>query len=86
MHLRNLPVKRQLLLAFALMALIVLAVSAMALHSLARSSERFVDYVNGVSERERIAVDIRSAAMRRAIARHIGVVKHLASAYLLTKK
>ena len=68
MHLRNLPVKRQLLLAFALMALIVLAVSAMALHSLARSSERFVDYVNGVSERERIAVDIRSAAMRRAIA------------------
>ncbi|WP_310740168.1 methyl-accepting chemotaxis protein [Aquincola tertiaricarbonis] len=76
MRLSNLPVKRQLMLAFALMAFIVMCVSALALHSLARSSDRFVEYVTGISERERIAVDLRSAAMRRAIAaRNLVLVK-----------
>jgi methyl-accepting chemotaxis protein len=64
----NLRVKTKLMLGFAVMAAIVLLVSALSLRSLARSNDRFADYLSGVGQRERLAMDIRGAATRRAIA------------------
>ncbi|QPF75350.1 HAMP domain-containing protein [Roseateles sp. DAIF2] len=68
MNLRHLRVKTKLMLSFALLAAVVLLVSGLALRSLSRSNERFADYLDGVGLRERLAVDVRGAATRRAIA------------------
>ena len=68
MGLRHLKVRTKLLLSFGVLAVIVLLVSGMSLHSLARSKARFSDYLQGVVERERLAVDIMGAANRRAVA------------------
>jgi methyl-accepting chemotaxis protein len=46
----------------------VLLVSALSLRSLSRADERFVNYLDGVSQREKLVTDIRGAASRRAIA------------------
>jgi methyl-accepting chemotaxis protein len=70
MKFADLRVKTKLMLAFAFLAGIVLLVSALALHSLARSNERFSGYLAGVGARERLATDVRDAATRRAIAAH----------------
>ena len=68
MKLNHLRVKAKLLLGFAVLAAVVLLVSALALRSLAQSNSQFSDYLNGVGQRERIAIDLRNAANRRAIA------------------
>ncbi|MDO9355051.1 MAG: methyl-accepting chemotaxis protein, partial [Solirubrobacteraceae bacterium] len=68
MKLRDVKVKTKLLAAFALLATVVLIVSALSLHSLARSNDRLNEYLEGVGFRERLATDIRAAATRRAIA------------------
>ncbi|TAK80821.1 MAG: HAMP domain-containing protein [Aquabacterium sp.] len=68
MKLSQLRVKAKLLLGFAALAAVVLLVSALALRSLSQSNAQFFDYLNGVGERERIAIELRSAANRRAIA------------------
>jgi len=68
MNIRNLRVKTRLMLGFAVMALVVLLVSALSVHSLGRSNERFSGYLDGVGKRERMATDIRAAANRRAVA------------------
>ncbi|HEX2009402.1 MAG TPA: methyl-accepting chemotaxis protein [Roseateles sp.] len=68
MSLRHLRVKAKLMLGFACLAAIVLLVSGLSLQSLSRSNERFSDYLEGGGARERLAVDIRGAATRRAIA------------------
>ena len=67
MKFTDLRVKTKLMLGFAVVAAIVLLVSALSLHSLVASNERFSSYLAGVGVRERLATDIRSAATRRAI-------------------
>ncbi len=64
---KNLTVKKQLLLAFGLLAVIVLLVSALALRDLSVANKRFKDHVNGAAERESLATDVRTFASRRAI-------------------
>ncbi|MBT9491800.1 MAG: MCP four helix bundle domain-containing protein [Paucibacter sp.] len=64
----HLRVKSKLMLGFALLAAIVLLVSGLALGSLTRSNARFTDYLEGVGMREHMAVEIRGAASRRAVA------------------
>jgi methyl-accepting chemotaxis protein-1 (serine sensor receptor) len=68
MNMSNLRVKTKLMLGFAFLAAIVLLVSALSLHSLGASNGRFASYLSGVGERERLSVDLRDAATRRAIA------------------
>ena len=68
MKISDLRVKTRLMLGFAAIAAIVLLVSALALQSLGASNARFANYLAGVGARERLAVDIRGAATRRAIA------------------
>ena len=68
MKFADLRVKTKLMLGFALIAAIVLLVSALSLRSLSASNARFSDYLAGVGTRERLATDIRGAATRRAIA------------------
>jgi methyl-accepting chemotaxis protein-1 (serine sensor receptor) len=68
MKLTDLRVKTKLMLAFAFVAAIVLLVSALSLRSLSGSNDRFSSYLEGVGARERLALDVRGAATRRAIA------------------
>ena len=68
MKFTDLRVKIKLMLGFALLAAIVLLVSALSLHSLSRSNDRFADYLGGEALRERLTTSIRGAATRRAIA------------------
>jgi len=68
MRIADLRVKTKLMLAFAVIANIVLLVSALALHSLGASNERFSSYLASVGQRETLATDLRAAASRRAIA------------------
>jgi methyl-accepting chemotaxis protein len=68
MNFANLRVKTKLMLAFALVAAIVLFVSALSLHSLGSSNDRFSSYLSGVGTRERLATEIHGAASARAIA------------------
>ena len=68
MKFADLRVKTKLMLGFALIAAIVLLVSALSLHSLSASNARFSGYLSGPAARERLTADIRGAASRRAIA------------------
>jgi len=68
MKFTDLRVKTKLMLGFAFLAAVVLLVSALSLHSLGSSNDRFVNYLAGVGTRERLATDIRGAANARAIA------------------
>jgi methyl-accepting chemotaxis protein-1 (serine sensor receptor) len=68
MKFTDLRVKTKLMLGFASIAALVLLVSALSLHSLGSSNDRFANYLSGVGARERLATDIRGAATRRAIA------------------
>jgi len=67
MSLNQVRVKTKLLLGFALLATIVLVVSILALRSLGRSDDRFVNYLDSVGQRSDAAANIRNAAARRAI-------------------
>jgi methyl-accepting chemotaxis protein-1 (serine sensor receptor) len=66
--LSTLRMKARLILAFAALATVVVLVSALSLHSLARSRDRFTDFVAGANARANLATDVRGAANRRAIA------------------
>ena len=68
MKFSDLRVKTKLMLGFAVVATIVLLVSALSLRSLGASNDRFSSYLSGVAARERLATDIHEAAARRAIA------------------
>ena len=68
MKFADLRVKTKLMLGFALLAAIVLLVSMLSLRSLSGSNDRFANYLSGVGTRERLAVEVRGAATRRAIA------------------
>jgi len=58
-------VKSKLMLGCAAMAAVV---SALALHSLSKSNDRFEDYLSGVAQRERLVIAVRGAANAHAIA------------------
>jgi methyl-accepting chemotaxis protein-1 (serine sensor receptor) len=68
MKLNNLRLRSKLMLGFALLAAVVLLVAWLALSSLSRANGRFTDYLEGVGQRERMVMEIRGAATRRAIA------------------
>ena len=68
MRISELRVKTKLMLAFAFVAAIVLLVSALSLHSLSASNERFSSYLASVGARAELATNLRAAASRRAIA------------------
>jgi len=68
LNFRNLRMRAKLMLAFAMLAAVVLLVSLLSLNSLGRSNARFSDYLQGVGQREQMAVDVRAAAQARAIA------------------
>jgi methyl-accepting chemotaxis protein len=65
---RDLKVKSKLMAGFAAMALVVLGVSALAVHSLGRQDARFNEYIAGVAERKELATEVRGAANSRAVA------------------
>ena len=64
----HLTVKKQLILAFSALAAIVLLVSLLSLYALRASNASFEHYVGESSAQEHLAVEIRSAANRRALA------------------
>jgi len=66
--LNRLRLRSKLMLGFALLAAVVLLVSGLALNSLSRSNARFANYLSGVGQRERLAVDVRRFVMQRAVA------------------
>lgn len=68
MKLNRICVRSAVTLAFGLLAVVVLLISALALNSLSRSSARFTQDVQGDAQRVRLGNDVRGAAARRAIA------------------
>ena len=62
MRLADLRVKTKLMLACALIATIVLLVSALALRSLGASNDRFSSYLASVGLRETLATQLRTGA------------------------
>ena len=68
MNISGLKVKTKLWAGFGVMAMIVAAVSGAALHWLNQSSSRVENYLQGVAARERLVVELQSAAKSRAIA------------------
>jgi len=72
----NLSVKKQLILSFGALAVIVLVVSLLALRNLSEANARFSNYVTGAAQREGLSTALRAAANRRAIAvRNMVLVK-----------
>jgi methyl-accepting chemotaxis protein len=63
----SLTVKKQLALAFGVLAALVLVVSLFALRGLSSANDRFSGYVNGAAERSIQATNVRARANRRAI-------------------
>ncbi|MFG6459498.1 methyl-accepting chemotaxis protein [Roseateles sp. BYS96W] len=68
MKLSQLRLRSKLMLGYAVLAIVVVIVAVLALASLNRSNERFIEYLDGLNEREHLVADVRSAANRRAIA------------------
>jgi len=63
----QLSVKKQLSLAFGVLAVLVLIVSTVALRGLGAANDRFSGYVQGAAERQSLATDVRTFANQRAI-------------------
>ncbi len=63
----TLTVRKQLMMGFGAMALLVLFVSLMGLRNLAAANERFSDYIAGSAQRKDLAYDVRILANRRAL-------------------
>jgi len=61
-------VKTKLMTGFAILGMVVLVVSGLALQSLGRSNDRFTGYLDGVGNRERLSTELRAAANARAVA------------------
>jgi len=76
MSFRSLRVRTKLLGGFGALALMVLVVSALSLHSLSRSHKDFSDYVEQTSARAALADQVRAAANARAVgARNLVLIK-----------
>ena len=68
MTISTMTVRQKLMLAFGLLAFLVLTVSGVALSSLVAANSRFENYVSGINTHAKLAQDVRSAVDRRAIA------------------
>ncbi|MFY9478325.1 MAG: methyl-accepting chemotaxis protein [Aquabacterium sp.] len=76
MSFRSLRVRTKLLGGFGALALLVLVVSALSLHSLSRSHNDFANYVEQTSARVTLANQVRAAANARAVgARNLVLIK-----------
>jgi len=65
---RNLSIKTKLLAGFGVLALVVLVVSGLSLYALNRAIDGFNEYINGLNARANMAIEVRTAVDRRAIA------------------
>ncbi len=68
MKIRDLSIKTRLLAGFGALALIVLVVSGLSLRALSQATDGFSAYINGLNARGEMAVHVRTAVDRRAIA------------------
>jgi methyl-accepting chemotaxis protein len=65
---KNTTVRGKLAMAFSGLALLVVVIAGLSLKSLSDANERFVHFVGGINARANLAVDVRTAVDRRAIA------------------
>ncbi|OAJ60414.1 chemotaxis protein [Paraburkholderia ginsengiterrae] len=68
MSLKHLTIKTKLITGFGLLSCIVVAVSGLSLKALSDSTDGFSNYVHGINARADMAVQVRTAVDRRAIA------------------
>ncbi|MFM0387716.1 methyl-accepting chemotaxis protein [Paraburkholderia dipogonis] len=68
MTLKNLTIKTKLIAGFGMLSLIVIAVSGLSLKALSDSTDGFSNFVHGINARADMAVQVRTAVDRRAIA------------------
>jgi methyl-accepting chemotaxis protein len=66
--LKNLTIKTKLIAGFGTLSLIVVTVSGLSLKALSDSTDGFSNYVHGINARADMAVQVRTAVDRRAIA------------------
>ncbi|MGC3987380.1 MAG: methyl-accepting chemotaxis protein [Pseudorhodoferax sp.] len=65
---KSLTVRAKLAYSYGGLALLVLATSALALHALSSSNDRFARYVTGINARATVANHVRTAVDERAVA------------------
>ncbi|WP_168792312.1 methyl-accepting chemotaxis protein [Paraburkholderia aromaticivorans] len=68
MTLKHLTIKAKLIAGFGMLSLIVVAVSGLSLQALSDSTDSFSSFVHGINARADMAVQVRTAVDRRAIA------------------
>lgn len=68
MDFKRLTVRAKLTMAFGMLSALVMLVSGLSLMALSDANAQFSGYVNGINVRTALAVDIRAAVDRRAIA------------------
>ncbi|WP_051980638.1 methyl-accepting chemotaxis protein [Burkholderia sp. 9120] len=68
MTLQHLSIKAKLIAGFGMLSVIVVAVSGLSLKALSDSTDGFSDFVHGINARADMAVQVRTAVDRRAIA------------------
>ncbi|MFM0503076.1 methyl-accepting chemotaxis protein [Paraburkholderia caffeinilytica] len=68
MALNNLTIKTKLIAGFGMLSLIVVAVSGLSLKALSDSTDGFSNFIHGINARADMAVQVRTAVDRRAIA------------------
>ncbi|WP_144111178.1 methyl-accepting chemotaxis protein [Paraburkholderia sp. BCC1886] len=68
MTLKQFTIRTKLIAGFGMLTLIVVAVSALSLKSLSDSTDGFSNFVHGINARADMAVQVRTAVDRRAIA------------------
>ncbi|MCX4155713.1 methyl-accepting chemotaxis protein [Paraburkholderia aspalathi] len=68
MTLKNLTIKTKLIAGFGMLSVVVVAVSGLSLKALSDSTDGFSNFVHGINARADMAVQVRTAVDRRAIA------------------
>ncbi|MEZ0606148.1 methyl-accepting chemotaxis protein [Paraburkholderia sp. IW21] len=68
MTLKHLTIKTKLIAGFGMLSLLVVAVSGLSLKALSDSTDGFSNFVHGINARADMAVQVRTAVDRRAIA------------------
>ena len=68
MTLKNLTIKTKLIAGFGMLSVVVVVVSGLSLKALSDSTDGFSNFVHGINARADMAVQVRTAVDRRAIA------------------
>ena len=68
MTLKHLTIKTKLIAGFGMLSFVVVAVSGLSLKALSDSTDGFSNFVHGINARADMAVQVRTAVDRRAIA------------------